>query len=558
MMLLGPLAAGIRGAANGTAEIYERGTSTRADYYTEWDGTGAVTSGADVDLDDNGGAEIYVGEFVDVVVRDEDAVIVRSFTAGGVAKTTDYSGPSFTGVDYVTAASGVNEPVSVQDVLDRWYASAGATNFQVSYGGNPTNLTVVAAALNSLNGIIVSVKAYSAVGDGITNDTAAINAALAAVVALGGGNLVFPPGTYLITSALTIANTVSLTGAGAASTTIVQQTAAASVLTVTATPSRAVITGLTLRHASAAAAGVSEVSVSNGARTRIRDCIFGSTSLFTQYGITIVTAGTNTEVSVDSCVFSASISGIRDQRTTAPASVLMVSNTKFTANTTGSSSGIASPYCVVSSCFFDNSTQSSGTSSGVDFNADTGPASSAFCVVTGCSFSNPAGGTAQGIDIPAVIPATVTFFEDQNTFGGSVAAIYGGMDITFASKGAWLRLGSREARVLDSTNNASHSISSDLYGTVLVRRTTNANSTITVKMVPEGTRGRLLVYNQSGGTIAAQTVAGPAGVADFVTGGAGVSMLTGTMRLWEFVGIHGAAARHTLAIADGVNCGSPT
>lgn len=558
MLLLGPLAAGIRGAALGTAEIYERGTSTRADYYTEFDGTGAVTSGASVALDANGGAEIYVGEFVDVVVRDADATIVRNFTAGGVAKTTDYTGPSFTGVNYVTAAAGVNQPVSVQDALDRWEDSAGAPDFQVLYGGVATDLTTVAAALNSLNGIIVSVKAYGAVGDGITNDVSSINTAIAAVVALGGGNLVFPPGTYLINTALTVTDKVSFTGAGAGSTTIVQQTAALSVLTIAGSTEPNIITGLTLRHSSAAGAGVSEVAVPNATKVRFRDCIFGSTSRFTQYGITLATAGTATECAVDACTFIASIYGIRDQRVTAPSSVLMVDGCKFQANTTGSSAGVASPYCVVNKCFFDNSAQTSGTSSGVDFNADTGPASSAFCVVTGCSFSNPTSGTAQGIDIPAVIPATTTFFEDQNTFGGSVSAIYGGMDITFASKGAWIKLGSRESRVADTTNNSSHTARTDLSGTVLVRRTTNANSTITTTMVPEGTRGRLIVWNQSAGTIAAQTVAGPAGTADFITGGAGVSLTAGQMRLWEFVGIHGTAARHTLAIADAVNCGTPT
>lgn len=42
-----------------------------------------------------------------------------------------------------------------------------------------------------------NVLAYGAKGDGVTNDTASINAALAAVSAAGGGRVYFPSGTYL-------------------------------------------------------------------------------------------------------------------------------------------------------------------------------------------------------------------------------------------------------------------------------------------------------------------------------------------------------------------------
>ncbi len=63
-------------------------------------------------------------------------------------------------------------------------------------------------------GDFVSVKDFGAVGDGITDDTAAIVAALAALA--GGGALYFPAGTYITTNGLTISNSnLTIYGDGA-------------------------------------------------------------------------------------------------------------------------------------------------------------------------------------------------------------------------------------------------------------------------------------------------------------------------------------------------------
>lgn len=66
---------------------------------------------------------------------------------------------------------------------------------------NLTNLT------NRYNKLVVNVKDYGAMGDGTTNDTDAINAALNACVSLGCNSLYFPNGTYL-TDPITISSTV--------------------------------------------------------------------------------------------------------------------------------------------------------------------------------------------------------------------------------------------------------------------------------------------------------------------------------------------------------------
>ena len=47
---------------------------------------------------------------------------------------------------------------------------------------------------------VANVKTYGAVGDGVTNDTAAFNAALTSLATAGGGRCLVPKGTYLISA----------------------------------------------------------------------------------------------------------------------------------------------------------------------------------------------------------------------------------------------------------------------------------------------------------------------------------------------------------------------
>lgn len=65
------------------------------------------------------------------------------------------------------------------------------------------------------------VQAYGAVGNGTTNDTTAIQAALTAAGAAGGGTVSIPAGTFLVSTELKIPSRCHLTGAGMDVTTIV-------------------------------------------------------------------------------------------------------------------------------------------------------------------------------------------------------------------------------------------------------------------------------------------------------------------------------------------------
>src|SRR5882724_1545389 len=77
-----------------------------------------------------------------------------------------------------------------------------------------------ASPIPDKGGQVVDVKTFGAVGDGVTNDTAAFNAALASLATAGGGRCLVPKGTYLI-SAITnpaitshVSSNVHLVGVG--------------------------------------------------------------------------------------------------------------------------------------------------------------------------------------------------------------------------------------------------------------------------------------------------------------------------------------------------------
>jgi len=219
--LVGVLASGVASAAGGSVEFYTHGTAVLStQVYSEADGESAVTEHT---LGSDGEIIRYVTEPVDVVVMNEDGATVREFTHMDDARVIRVESLGFTGPNDSgqTVAAG---RIVMQTVLTKLYESLLATDALVNVSGTPQTL---AAALGASGAVFYHVKnTYGATGDGSTDDTGAIQAAINAAVDAGGGLVYFPPGTYNITSGLSVAGSsaITLLGAGADETIIEQQT----------------------------------------------------------------------------------------------------------------------------------------------------------------------------------------------------------------------------------------------------------------------------------------------------------------------------------------------
>jgi len=111
--------------------------------------------------------------------------------------------------DTVTFVSGLHVGAEVKFTTTQQQGAGAVNASQVTY--NPAGATAVATNVQAKLRESVSVKDFGAVGDGSTDDTAAIQAA---ITATPGGTVYFPAGTYIISAKIVANPAVSLLGNG--------------------------------------------------------------------------------------------------------------------------------------------------------------------------------------------------------------------------------------------------------------------------------------------------------------------------------------------------------
>lgn len=140
------------------------------------------------------------------VVQDDDGNIITNATV----TVKDYVGGANATIYAADAlGSNINGFTNNSDGTFEFYAKDGRYNIEISKPGITTK--VITNVLIHHNSDVVSVKGYGAAGDGSTDDTAAIQAAITANY---DKTLYFPAGTYKVTSTLTVADSIRFLGDG--------------------------------------------------------------------------------------------------------------------------------------------------------------------------------------------------------------------------------------------------------------------------------------------------------------------------------------------------------
>lgn len=485
MNLIHALSSGVIGCENGRAEIYRRGTLTRATYYTAYDGTGSVASGANIDLDSSGGSPtpVYVAEPVDVRVYTSAGVLKRSFTDGPSSGATEAISQSFTGTDYETAASAANKPTTLKAILDLWLTNVGAIDWKTVVDGATTTIP---DALSALTGIFFNVKApaYGAVGDGSQDDTSAINAAIAAAEAAGGGIVFFPAGVYRLTAKLQVTENVTLWGSGPNASELKMDDASADVLEVLGDNTSPItdyqryqeIRGL---RVTANVACTGNAIVFTGTFLRVENCVIGDGSNLQGDLVTTTGAPNHGRLVFRDCRFLVGASTVSALNATDADVRHIFDNCEFVPPATYNGNLITACNIEARGCFFDNSTATSGTMN--DIRVESG----ANSIITGSRFTASGGATVVAIDTNSLGSSDDLLLEDNNVFDVSGTGAITPYDLASGTDNEKVILGTRrKLGALVETTGSTLTVSSNSFKTIVVKQTTSSAMTITAEADP--------------------------------------------------------------------------
>lgn len=490
MQVLSEFISGVRGAENGTARIYKRASSTEAVVYSNYDGSQALSQ--PIALDSYGGIECYVNEEVDVRVAAGDGTVIREFSPMLTANAVEYIGQSFTGKDYDDGASGVNKPTSVQAILDGWITSAGATDFEVIVNGVATTLK---NAIASSAGVFFNVQSpeFGAVGDGADDDTIAIQAALNAAGTAGGGIVLFPAGTYRVTSRLDVPAEVSLWGVSMQVCIIVIDDPTADLIKFVGGGQLSEVRNLYFAEAQANTGTLITTETNN---LRMYGCRVGGGS---QTGDPIVVA-TGCSLMLDSCyVFINTSGGIN----AGFSSTYVELRNSFVASLTAAYTGalVTAQAGVIFGSQLSCGSSSSGANTCLLLNGTT---SLIRMAVIGCDFVPPIASVLSiGVEVANANNANTNLKLAGNTFRSGFTGPTSGTGAD--TNNPQIQDLDREARTLNvSSNSATVATQAHLYGIITVERTAAGAGaqSITATVGPPGSFLTILIWNNTVGALA--------------------------------------------------------
>lgn len=186
-------------------------------------------------------------------------------TAGQILQSNGSSAPTWTTILPI-ANGGTNSTATptaggvIYGNGTAYAATSAGTSGQVLQSNGSSAPTWVTPS-----SIYYNVVAYGADKTGATSSVTAINAAISAATAAGGGTVFFPEGTYLVTSTISIPNNVSFLGTGKGSSVITGNFASGNIIQIGTgaagnNPGRVTISSLCI---------TSSVSKTNGAAVRV-------------------------------------------------------------------------------------------------------------------------------------------------------------------------------------------------------------------------------------------------------------------------------------------------
>ena len=199
---------------------YITGTSTLKDTWSDVGGIALNTN--PVVLDSQGSAAIWgKGAYRQLLLAANNDQIWDESTTSGISDAMD---PVTSASSLVLAKTALGISAPWQSVIGAASLSLGMATMGISVAMQPVTAAATLALARTALGVdavglsVYNVMAYGAVGDGVSDDRAAIQSAIAACAS---GIVYFPPGTYKILSTVFLKPGVAMWGTTPLSSTIV-------------------------------------------------------------------------------------------------------------------------------------------------------------------------------------------------------------------------------------------------------------------------------------------------------------------------------------------------